>query len=96
MTVIGYLVGTPPQWATGVSRFAISGADPKYELVGPCPRCEHTLSKDVSNYVLAPAYGGGSASDVVIRVKCNCDQPHEGQPDGVRGCGAEGTVEVAL
>jgi hypothetical protein len=96
MNAVPYLVGTPPNWASGVSKFTVEGADPKYELVGPCPRCEHKLSKNLSDMISAPGYAGGAARNVEIRVKCNCDQPHDGQPDDIHGCGAEGSVKVRL
>ena len=94
MNAVPYLVGTPPEWADGVMKFTIKRADPKYELVGPCPRCDDMLSKDVSLLVSAPGYGGSAEKKVLIRVKCNCIQFHEGQPGKGTGCGAEGTVEV--
>ena len=95
---LDYASGTPPEWDAGAEAFELvetprPGSSPKYELVGPCPRCGHTLAKDVTVYV-GPALAATTSQDIVVRVVCNCLDGHPKTPEGTTGCGAEGGVRL--
>jgi hypothetical protein len=90
-----YAAGTPPEWDAGTEAFSVdlgSGSERVYSLTGPCPRCGHELHKDITEY-LAPALTSGVA-DITVNVRCNCTAHHDGQPNDVTGCGAEGGVRL--
>ena len=90
-----YAAGTPPGWDDGTKKFSVNvggGNQRVYSLSGPCPRCGHELHKDITSY-LAPALTSGVA-DITVSVRCNCEAAHQGQPDKVKGCGAEGGVRL--
>lgn len=65
---------------------------PNLLATGRCPRCDGSVSRQfyLDGVVLAtddekPAY----PVDVPVFVSCNCDEQHDGRPDGRRnGCGA--------
>lgn len=95
MSELAYQSGTPPQWEEGVASLTIAGEETDLAIVGPCPRCHHSISKNVASF-LAPALGKTDTDTVEIRIRCNCIEGHEGSPDDAHGCGAEGTVKVRL
>lgn len=87
-----YLYGTPDDWDAALA-LSVDGSVPNLWLVGPCPRCGHTIRKD-----LGPVIGAGLAPGTrqTIALRCNCDGQHEGAPAGSRGCGAYGGVGLEL
>lgn len=63
-------------------------------LVGPCPGCGHTLSRDIT-----AAFGVGLVDGATLKrfsIKCNCGEMHAGRvPDAHPvGCGAAGIVRL--
>jgi hypothetical protein len=69
---------------------------------GLCPRCNHQMDKVLELQVvteIAPhsfqLLGIGSSAGrpklpLDVDISCNCDQPHEGRPEGQSGCGFAG------
>jgi hypothetical protein len=96
-----YQRGEPDEWRSSVAALKVreipgAGGHRAFEIAGPCPRCQHSIRKDVS-YVFGPALAlSGQRESVTVRVVCNCTAAHEGAPAGVAGCGAEGGVELTF
>jgi hypothetical protein len=89
--------GTPSNWDAGVQSFQLRRIDTdpaSFEIVGPCPRCTGELVKDVTGYVAPALADDRHGEQITVRVVCNCEMHHHGQPDGTTGCGAEGGVEL--
>lgn len=62
-----------------------------YELVGACPRCMHTLGKEIEfNPII------GLEEKVEYNIDCNCPAAHQGRPEGESGCGWGGWIGVQL
>ena len=65
-------------------------------LQGHCPRCDHEMSKRLSELGWFPdAVRDGSEPGLVV-VQCNCGAEHAGRPEGEHGCGAYGALQVEV
>lgn len=92
-----YEPGCPAEWNDGVKAFTAkwtSVADSRrFLLTGPCPRCRHPISKELTDQI-----GVGLAAPnepIQVRVTCTCGEVHPGAPAGApSGCGAWGTVII--
>jgi hypothetical protein len=92
-----YERGQPENWDEGIKFLSASWVKTEsslaYLMTGPCPRCSHPISKDLTDI-----RGFGFAADseeIRASVRCNCAMAHQGRPDGVSsGCGAEGAVSI--
>jgi hypothetical protein len=98
---VKYQAGEPEEWKRGVEAlkprvFKDATGHPAYDLEGPCPRCLHAISTDITEYIAPVLSGGGPPRSLKVRVVCNCGLAHEGRPPDamVVGCGAEGGVKL--
>jgi len=67
-------------------------------IAGRCPRCWHEMDDFVS---LSPAWLSelrrrGGRPKIKTVTACNCDDRHDGRPDGEHGCGAIAVLTVKL
>ena len=93
-----YQRGTPPEWTEGAKAFAvkefIDEGVRKLLLSGPCPRCGHPISLDLTDRI-GVGLAAASSKPIQVIVKCKCGMPHPGAPDGQPlGCGAQGVVSI--
>ncbi|HEX8065899.1 MAG TPA: hypothetical protein VF520_05175 [Thermoleophilaceae bacterium] len=72
-------------------------------LHGACPRCAHPMEFSHPLFLVhgvdvtanAEALGVETRSgDTIVDARCQCDEPHEGRPDGSTGCNAVFAVRV--
>ena len=94
---LNYEHGCPAEWTEGVKELTAKWTDddpPKFLLTGPCPRCKHPISMDLTDRV-AVGLAPGSSGPLEVIVRCTCGMAHPGAPVGrSSGCGAEGTVSI--
>lgn len=94
-----YQSGRPAEWTAGVKKLVASwssdgGGPARFLLTGPCPRCQHPLSVNLSD-VAGFGLAGGSGDSMEVLVRCTCGQAHPGAPSaGPAGCGAEGLIKI--
>jgi hypothetical protein len=62
-----------------------SGRD--IRLTGPCPACGDSSPFAVAQQFTALEARPAGPRALSVSLGCTCDQPHDGQPDGVAGCG---------
>jgi hypothetical protein len=104
---VEYRHGESENWAEDCTTFLkleaddVGGKGMLSRIGGTCPMCEHPISKTIRPF--EEDVIGLSADDRRERLKdgskrylvtCNCAFAHAGAPAGVRGCGAQGTVDV--
>ena len=81
---IRYKKETPDGWVAEVNNWPWKKIhEDLYRKEGPCPRCGHTIKREVR-------YGMTFA---LIVFKCNCPVDHPGSGNN-KGCGAFGEVEL--
>jgi hypothetical protein len=88
-----YQEGTPDSWDD--INLSVEGEGSSVALVGPCPRCAHSIRKSLRE-LLGAALTTEEQRTYIVRLKCNCSSSHPGAPSGSRGCGAEGGLEVEI
>ncbi len=89
-------------FAAAVSAFPQTVVESGVLLVGDCSRCEHQIdvfvpTKDQTGALGVQPRGQRTTPEgkfVEQPVRCNCDMPHVGRPEGSDGCGAMGTIRV--
>jgi hypothetical protein len=59
----------------------------EYILSGDCPRCGHPMA-------VSAGVAGVLNTALTETVRCNCDDPHPGRPDGKNGCGQRGNIPI--
>ena len=102
-----YVRGEPESWTKGCQELKVvpeearvakhpAGRVRVLHIQGPCPACGHILSREISPLAKGALFAPSKQTEGPRRyfVTCNCVSPHSGAPDGVRGCGAQGGVEV--
>ena len=92
---VSYELVSTPEWGEAIREtFRFEASGDAWDYVGSCPRCRHPIAKRLqmggTNTFRAP----GDANRSGMLVRCNCDSQHEGRPDGSKGCGAYGTLEL--
>lgn len=95
MTSIIFRAGIPENWEAGIEHFAVRGTHPHMEIFGPCPQCEHELTRSLKD-VTGAGLAGQAGRLQTIRVVCNCAHFHEGAGPKDEGCGAEGYLEILV
>lgn len=91
---VPYELVSTAEWAERVrDTFRFQASGDAWDYVGACPRCDHQIVKRLeaggtTTYRSSNTTHGGTI------VRCNCGSEHSGRPDGSRGCGAYGAVEV--
>lgn len=63
------------------------GAEKLWVLSAPCPRCGHLMSTELEVLVVVLQDGHQAKMPEEVFVGCNCASPHDGRPEGKRGCG---------
>lgn len=106
-STVGYRHGQSENWAedcAGCLKLdgdVDAGTKMLTRIVGTCPMCGHPIVKTIRPF--EEDVVGFSADQRCKRledgaklylVTCNCVYAHDGAPEGVRGCGAQGTVRV--
>ena len=102
-----YVRGEPESWTKGCQKLKVVPEEAKVarypaghvrvlRIEGPCPACGHILSKEISPLAQGALFAPPRQAEGprLYFVTCNCVSPHSGAPDGVRGCGAQGGVQV--
>ena len=80
---------TSQEWIDSVIRLGwVPIDDQTWKLEGRCPRCDDQMSKEL-RVVTTILLDGKEVPDLPeeVFVACNCSGPHEGRPEGKRGCG---------
>jgi hypothetical protein len=79
---------TSDKWLEDVDRL-IDGFPAKrgesWSATFPCPRCTHTIVKDVPYIVAVDVI-----KDDTIFIRCHCEEPHKNRPEDKTGCGHSG------
>jgi len=94
-TPIEYDARSDETWAKSVAdTFAWEDRDGTWVLTGSCPRCGDEMWKafPAETFVTERTRGAGTRTVVVA---CNCEGEHAGRPDGQKGCGVYGGLELA-
>lgn len=89
-----------PAFAAAVARLPQTEVDGGIVLVGDCVRCGHQMDAFVptvpqTGTLVARPRGQSAKPGPEYHeqaVRCNCEMPHAGRPEGVEGCGAMGTI----
>ncbi len=93
-----YVRGEPTGWETDCVDFeAVRGApsaDLPVSVYGSCPRCKHPISRNLRPQDAVIGVAGEQQEGLHYLMTCNCIYGHEGAPEGVHGCGAQGGVRV--
>jgi hypothetical protein len=74
MTEYKYVRGTPDNWDADLDKLRLVDS----QIIGPCPRCHHNFSQDIS-----PQSGMGLAAtptEILVELVCSCAGSHEGAP----------------
>jgi hypothetical protein len=91
--VIGYESATPQGWDTAVTALIGARDELGVALVGPCPRCGHTIRVRLDDIEL-PAYSLKRQGLHTVPAVCNCSVRHPGADPDTIGCGAYGGIVV--
>jgi hypothetical protein len=84
-------------WARKVaSNFTWQERPNGWTLRGVCPRCDHDMSRSLTELGWFPDTVRDQTEPGVVVVRCNCAAEHAGQPEGEQGCGAYGALQVEL
>ncbi len=93
-----YDSGNCAQWLTNVAAWRWQSPDERTRrLAGDCPRCGHPMAAQIE--VTTTVWRAGEESPELpkeVFVACNCLMPHEGRPNGERGCGCAGVFAGPL
>jgi hypothetical protein len=102
-----YMHGEREPWQSNCSKLEVVGLRKASEdtarlhIAGRCPVCGHHIRKRIDSadtIAFFRSKGSLGMNDILGKrylLTCNCAYAHEGAPDGVRGCGAQGAVTVS-
>lgn len=94
-TPIAYDDRSDESWAEKVAAtFTWDDRDGTWVLSGSCPRCGDEMYKAFPAEAFLTEATRGAAKRTVV-VACNCEGEHPGRPDGRKGCGVYGGLELA-
>jgi hypothetical protein len=94
MPEVPYDLASTEDWAAEVRRtFSFRPIGDAWDYIGACPRCEHQIVKRLET-AGATGFRPEDITTMGIVVRCNCGSDHAGRPNGSKGCGAYGTLEL--